>query len=144
MMDSAYKLNNQGDNVHSWRTTFPIWNQSIASCLVLTIASWPAQRFSGGGKVVSYSHLLKNFPVCCDPHKSFSIVNETEVGVFLKFPCFLYGPTNVGNLVSGSSAFSKPTCTSGTSWFTYYWNLAWRILSITLLAHEMSTVVKFS
>ena len=37
----------------------------------------------------------------------FSIVNEAEVGVFLEFPCFLYDPMNVGNLVSGSSAFSK-------------------------------------
>ena len=57
--------------------------------------------------MVWYSHLLKNFPVCCDPHKSFSIVNETEVGVFLKFPCFFYDPADVGNLISASSAFSK-------------------------------------
>ena len=69
--------------------------------------------------MVSYSHLLKNFPVCCDPHKSFSIVNETEVGVFLKFPCFFYDPTDVGNLISGSSAFSKSSLYSGNSWFTY-------------------------
>ena len=39
--------------------------------------------------------------------KGFSIVNETEVDVFLKFPCFLYDPVNVGNLISGSSAFTK-------------------------------------
>ena len=37
-----------------------------------------------------------------------SIVNETEMDVFLEFPCFLYDPANVGNLISGSSAFSKP------------------------------------
>ena len=41
--------------------------------------------------------------------KGFSIVNETEVDVFLEFPCFLNDPVNVGNLVSGSSAFSKPS-----------------------------------
>ena len=41
--------------------------------------------------------------------KGFRIVNETEVDVFLEFPCFLYNPANVGNLISGSSAFSKPT-----------------------------------
>jgi len=41
--------------------------------------------------------------------QGFSIVNETEVDVFLKFPCFLYDPVNVGNLISGSSAFSKPS-----------------------------------
>ena len=39
--------------------------------------------------------------------KSFSVVNEAEVDVFLKFPCFLYDPMNVDNLISGSSAFSK-------------------------------------
>ena len=39
--------------------------------------------------------------------KGFNVVNETEVDVFLEFPCFLYDPMNVGNLISGSSAFSK-------------------------------------
>ena len=39
--------------------------------------------------------------------KDFSIVNETEVDIFLKFPCFFYDPTDDGNLISGSSAFSK-------------------------------------
>ena len=47
--------------------------------------------------------------------KGFRVVNEVEIDVFLKFPCFLYDPVNVGNLVSGSSVFSKP-CTSGSSW----------------------------
>ena len=45
MMYSAYKLNKQGDSIHPWHTPFPIWNQSIVPCLVLTIASWPAYRF---------------------------------------------------------------------------------------------------
>ena len=40
--------------------------------------------------------------------KGFCIVDETETDVFLKFPCFLYDPANVGYLISGSSAFSKP------------------------------------
>ena len=39
--------------------------------------------------------------------KGFSIINEAEVDAFLEFPCFLYAPTDVGNLISGSSAFSK-------------------------------------
>ena len=39
--------------------------------------------------------------------KGFSVVNETEVDIFLEFSCFLYNPTDVGNLTSGSSAFSK-------------------------------------
>ena len=53
------------------------------------------------------SHFLKNFPVCCDPPKGFSIVNEAEVDVFLEFSCFFSDLMDVGNLISGSSAFSK-------------------------------------
>ena len=60
--------------------------------------------------VVCYSHVFKNFPVCCDPHsQGFSIVNETEVDVFLELSCFFYFPTDVGTLIFGSSAFSKPS-----------------------------------
>ena len=62
------------------------------------------------GKVVWYFHLFKNFLVCCDPNsqKLYRVVNEA-VYTFLEFFSFLYDPTNVGNLISGSSAFSKPT-----------------------------------
>ena len=45
MMFSAYKLNKQGDNIQPWRTPFPIWNQSVVPCLVITGASWPAYKF---------------------------------------------------------------------------------------------------
>ena len=45
MMYSANKLNKQGDNIQPWRTPFPVWNQSVVSCPVLTVASWPAYRF---------------------------------------------------------------------------------------------------
>jgi len=44
-MDIAYKLNKQGDNIHTWHNPFPIWNQSLVPCPVLTAASWPAYRF---------------------------------------------------------------------------------------------------
>ena len=61
------------------------------------------------GKVVWYSHLFKNFPQFDVIHtvKGFSVVYEAEVDVFLEFPCFFYGTTNVGSLIFGSSAFSK-------------------------------------
>ena len=61
------------------------------------------------GKVVWYSHLLKNFPQFVVIHtvKGFDVVREAEVDAFLEFPCFLYDPVNVGNLISGSSAFSN-------------------------------------
>ena len=45
MMYSAYKLNKQGDNIQPWRTPFPVWNQFVFPCPVLTVASWPAYRF---------------------------------------------------------------------------------------------------
>ena len=45
MMYSAYKLNKHGDNIQPWWTPFPIWNQSVIPCPVLTVASWPAYRF---------------------------------------------------------------------------------------------------
>ena len=59
--------------------------------------------------MVWYSYLFKNFPQFVVIHtvKGFSVVNEAEVDVFLEFSCFFYGPVNVGNLISGSSAFSK-------------------------------------
>ena len=62
------------------------------------------------GKVVWYSHLLKNFPQFVVIHtvKGFSIVSEAEVDVFLEFSCFFYDPMIVGNLISCSSASSKP------------------------------------
>ena len=59
--------------------------------------------------MVWYSHLFKNFPQFVMMHtvKGFSIVNEAEIDVLLEFPSFLYDPMNVGNLISGASAFSK-------------------------------------
>ena len=57
------------------------------------------------GKVVWYSNLFMNFSVCCDPHKDFGIVNKADV--FLALSCFFDDLTDVGNLISGSSAFSK-------------------------------------
>ena len=80
-------------------------SMSSSNCCFLTCI----QVSQVAGQVVWYSHLFKNFPVCCDPHKGFSTVNEAEGDVFLEFPCFLYDSTNIGNLISGSSAFSKPS-----------------------------------
>ena len=61
------------------------------------------------GKVVWYSHLFKNSLQFVVIHtvKGFGVVNKAEVGVFLEFSCFFYDTTDIGNLISGSSAFSK-------------------------------------
>ena len=69
MMYSAYKLNKQGNNIQPWYTGFPILNQSIVPCPVLTVASWPAYRFlrsKSGGLV--FPSLYEFSTVCCDPH----------------------------------------------------------------------------
>ena len=60
------------------------------------------------GQVVWYSHILKNFPQFVVIHriKGFSVVNKAEVIFFLEFPCFFCDSVDVGNLISGSSAFS--------------------------------------
>ena len=59
--------------------------------------------------MVWYSHLFQNFPQFVVIHtvKGFNIVNNAEVYVFLEFSSFFYDPMDVGNLISGSSAFSK-------------------------------------
>ena len=62
--------------------------------------------------MVWYSHLLQNFPQFIVMHtvKGFSIVNKAEIDVFLELSCFFNDPADVGNLISGSSAFSKTKC----------------------------------
>ena len=61
------------------------------------------------GQVVWYSHLFQNFPQFIVIHtvKGFGIVNKTEIDVFLELSCFFDDLADVGNLISGSSAFSK-------------------------------------
>ena len=61
------------------------------------------------GKMIWYSHLFQNLPQFILIHtvKGFSIVSEAEVDIFLEFSYFFYDPASVGNLISGSSAFSK-------------------------------------
>ena len=66
MMYSAYKLNKQGDNIQPWRAPFPVWNQSVVPCPVLTVASWAAYRFlrrqvrwSGQGPWPSSTQILR-------------------------------------------------------------------------------------
>ena len=59
--------------------------------------------------MVWYSHLFLDFPQFIVIHtvKGFGIVNKAEIDVFLKLSCYFYDPADVGNLISGSSAFSK-------------------------------------
>ena len=110
MMYSAYKLNKQGDDMQPWCTPFQILNQFIAPCWVLTVASCPAYRFLMGQ--VIWSGILISLRILhsllWSIVKGFNVVNKAEVDVFFEFFFFSCNPAYVGNLISGSSSFSKP------------------------------------
>ena len=93
--------------------------------------------------MVWYSHLFQNFPQFVVIHtiKGFSIVNEAEVYVLLDISCFYDDPVNVGNLISGSSAFFKSSLNIWKFTVHILLSLAWKILSITLLACEMNAIL---
>ena len=80
-------------------------SKSSSNCCFLTCI----QVSQDAGKVVWYSHPFENFPQFVVIHtvKGFSVVNQVDIDVFLEFPCFFYDPMDVGNLISGSSAFSE-------------------------------------
>ena len=138
MVYSAYKLNKQGDSIQPWHTSFPIWNQSVVPCPVLTVASSPAYRllkrqvrWSG----ISISFRIFQF-IVIHIVKGFGIVNQAEIDVFLEPSCFFHGPADVGNLISGSSAFSKTSLNireftvhvllkSGLENFEHYFTSVW-------------------
>ena len=109
MIYSAYKLNKQGDNIQPCLTPLPVWNQSVITCLILTVASCPTYRFFRKQVRWYGTPISKNFPQFVVIHtvKGCSVVNEAEVDVFLEFFCFLYDPVNIGNLISGFSASLK-------------------------------------
>ena len=98
-------------------------SMSSFNCCFLTCI----QVYQETGKAVWYSHLFKNFPQSVVIHtvKSFSVVNEAEVDVFLEFLCVFYDPADVGNLISSSSAFSKSSLN------------IWKFLALISLKHSL-------
>ena len=80
-------------------------SMSSSNCCFLTCI----QVSQEAGQVVWYAHLFQNFPQFIVSHtvKGFGIVNKAEMDVFLEPSCFFDDPSDVGNLISGSSAFSK-------------------------------------
>ena len=93
--------------------------------------------------MVWYSHLFQNFSqfVVIYIVKGFGVANKAEVGVFLELSCFFDEPTDVRNLISGSSAFSKSSLNIWKFRVHILLKLGW-ILSITLLVCETSTIVQ--
>ena len=113
---------------------------SSSNCCFLTCI----QVSQEAGQVVWYFHLFQNFPQFIVVHtvKGFGIVNKAEIDIFLEFSCFFDDPADVGNLLSGSSVFSK---TSLNIWkFTVHILLKPGLenLSITLLVCEVSAIVQ--
>ena len=107
-MYSAYKLNKQGDSIQPWCTPFPIWNQSIVPCPVLTVASWPAYRFCR--RQVGCSDIPISLRISHSllwSQKVLRVISEEEVDVFLELSCFFDDPTDVHNVISGSSGCPK-------------------------------------
>ena len=90
MMYSAFKLKKQGDNIQPWHTPFTIWNHSVVSCLVLTVASCPAYRFIR--RELRWSDIpisLRIFQfVVIYKVKVFGGINKGEVDIFWNFLLF--------------------------------------------------------
>ena len=109
MIYSTYKLNKKGDNIQPWHTPFLIGNQSVVPCLILIVSSWSAYTFLRRQLRWSGIPISQNFPqfVVIYTVKGFGVVSKAEVDVFLELSCFFCDPADVGNLISGSSAFSK-------------------------------------
>ena len=148
MMYCAYK---QGDNTQPWRTPFPVWNQSV----VLTVASWPAYRFRRrqlrrSGIPIS----LRIFHSLLWSTQSKALAwSMKQKWIFSGILLLFYDPVHVGNLISGSSAFSKssvniwrisvhvllkPSLENFGQYFTSMWNgcncvVVWTFLGIALL-----------
>ena len=100
------------------------------------------QASQEAGKVLWYSCHFNNLTQFVVIHtvKGFSVVNEADV--FLEFSCFFYDPSDVGNLIAGSPAFSKSSLNTWNFMVHVLLKPVWRILGITLLVCEMSAIVQ--
>ena len=105
-------------------------SMSSSNCCFLTCI----QVSQEPGQVVWYSHLFQNFPQFIVIHtvKGFGIANKAEIDVFWNSLAFLMAQLMLVIWSLVPLPFLKPPWTSGSSWFTYCWSLAWRILNITL------------
>ena len=144
-MLAVFKLNKHSDNIQPWHTPFPIWNQSVVPCLVLTVASWPAYRFLK--RQIRWSGMPTSWRIfhsllLSTQSKGFSVVSEAEVDVFSGIPLlFLWSNRCWQFDFWFLLPFLNPAWTYTISQLMYCWSLAWRILNITLLVCEMSAIV---
>ena len=94
--------------------------------------------------MIWYSHLFENFPQFIVIHivKGFGIVNKAEIDVFLELACFFHDPVDVGNLFSGSSAFSKTSLNIRKLTVHILLKPGLENFEITLLECEMSAIAR--
>ena len=133
------------NNIQPWYIPFPILIQCLVPCPFLIIASWPAYRFLRRQVRWSNIPISKSFPQSVVAHtvKGFRLINEAEVDVFsgiLLLISMIQRILTIWSLVP--LPFLNPSWTPDNFWFMYYWSLAWRILSITLLVCEMNEIVQ--
>ena len=98
MMYSAYKVSKQGDNIQPCSiASFPNLEPVCCSTSSFNCCFLPCIQISQeAGKVVWHTHLLKNFPFCCDPHsQKLCCGRKAEVDVFQELSCTFYDPKDV-------------------------------------------------
>ena len=115
-------------------------NVSFHSDTKECISYWTIAVIAHASKVI-LNLLQARLPQYVVIHTVKVLVNEVEVDVVMEFPCFFYDPTDVGNLISGSSNFSKSSLNICKVLVQVLLKPGWRILSITLLVCEMSEIV---
>ena len=138
------ELNMQGDTIQPWCTPFPIWNQSVVPCLVLTVASWPAYNFLR--RQVMWSGIPVSFRIFHSLLWSTQSILHSQWSRSRRF----FWNSLAFSMIQWILAIwflvplslLDPAWTSGSSRFMYCWRLDWRSLSINLLACEMSTIVQ--
>ena len=108
MMCSAYKLNKQGDNIQPWHIPFPIWNQSVVPCPVLLFPDLHTGFSRGRSGGLVFPSLEEFFTVYCDPHSQRLWHSQQSRNRYFSGTLLLFRwSRDVGNLIYGSSAFSK-------------------------------------
>ena len=137
MRYSAYKFKKPCVNIQPWHTPFPIWNQSVVhvsfNCCFLSAYRFLKRQVRWSDSPISWRIFLF---VVIHLIKGFSIVYKAGIVIFLELSCFFDDPTDVGNLISDSTAFSK-SCLNiwrftfhkllkhGLENFEHYFNSVW-------------------
>ena len=128
-----------------------MWNHVVVPCPVLTVASWAAYRFiriQVRCSDIPISWRILHFVVTYTV-KGFGINSKAEVGIFLEFSCFFCDPSNVRNLISGSSAFSKSSLNMwkftvhillnpGLENFEHYFARMWYECNCAIVGHSLA------